>query len=152
MIHFIKVHVSRWPTLPPGLTSLVAGAALIAAFLAGADYIAAPPDKARLLSSVEAAIPLDIWGIYMVTAVCLAIYRWASDRWWVTDLGHSALVGIYLAFGIGVFLSLADDWQWYGWRPGVNRLAMAIIHYALARAAWLRWDVVREERNQGQSL
>ncbi|MCB0957728.1 MAG: hypothetical protein KDB12_16360 [Ilumatobacter sp.] len=125
------------------LTAVLAAVALAAAAISGADYILLPPGDARLLSDVEAAIPLDDWGIYILAAVSIATAGAVLDRWWLTVLGHAALAGVYGAFAIGVFLTVLDAGTLFGYRPGAHRFCLATLHAVLAASAWRRWDDAR---------
>lgn len=137
--------MKSFASIPPHLTSVLAVTSLVAAVLAGIDYIIIPVEQARLLSEVEAAIPLNWWGAYMLAASATAVIGWMFDRWWLTAIGHAAIAGIYAAFGIGVILTVIAAGDYYGWRPGFNRLCIAALHVVLASAAWLRWDAIRED-------
>lgn len=142
-----KKIADRFSRMGPGLTSsmtaLIAGAALLTAIMAGLDYIASPVDKI-MLSIVETAVPLDVWGIYMIAAAVAAIFGWVTGRWWLTILGHAALIGIYMAFGTGVIMQVLNSEDWFGWRTGTNRFCLALINFVLAKVAWQNWDLSRE--------
>lgn len=133
------------PGMSPAMTAFIAGAAIFTALATGLDYIAIPPDH-RQLSDLENAVPLDVWGVYMVFASCVAVAGWASERWWMSALGHAALAGVYLAFGVGVLLTVLTAPDFYGWRPGFARMCIGIVHVALTMAAWGNWDRVRDRR------
>ena len=94
----------RGPALGPVATATIAGTSLLTALLSGIDYIVTPEDSHLVLTSIEHAISLDAWGVYTVLAACLAAIGALSNRWWITILGHSALAGIYGAFGSRVFI------------------------------------------------
>lgn len=149
--HFTIGFWRRNPALSPALTTLISGVALTTALASGLDYIALPAQKTQL-SDLESAVPLDVWGAYMVAATGVAVLGWAYGRWWLTALGHAALAGIYAAFGVGVLLSVADMGNWYGGRPGFARLCIATVHAALTVAAWRNWDDARDARDTREEL
>ena len=141
--------LNRGPALTPTLTTLVSATVLALAIISGSDYIAVPENSVSSLSAIELSVPLDLWGAYMIAAAFLAIWGWSMSCWWLVVLAHSMLGGIYVAFGAGSLILVFEEDIWYGWRFGATRLCVSVIHFALAKAAWAKWDLARDLKDVG---
>lgn len=120
----------------PGATLLQAGA-FLTALLRGIDYLAMPPGMStRTLSYVEAALPYSAWGAMFAAAGTLGLAGQLMRRWPVAAVAHGALVGLYLAIGLGQLLAIAALGETHGWRTGIGWiLGGALVHAVLCEAS-----------------
>lgn len=115
---------------------------LLSVFVAisqGSDYIARPTDTAPTLSVAESALDFDFWGGIFLFFASLALAGALFSVWPVAIIGHGVLAFNYLAISLGVFWSLIDNWQGYGWNTGVIYISFAIFHALVADGCYDEW-------------
>lgn len=145
----MKFRVKRWTgpagrlALSPALTTALAASVLTSAAGRGADYIATTKDTPDVLSVVERAMPLDFWGFLLLGVAIAAAVCWIRRIWPGIIVAHMTIAGIYIAFGAGAMLAVAENWSAGGWRTGIGFFAAGAVHVILSRGAVREWDRVR---------
>ncbi len=147
--HLSHSRSSRWASmmwprvaLSPGLTTSLAAAALASALSAGLDCLLVL--QAGQLSPIEAAAPLDFWGLLMIGGVVCVVVGWIFRYWPGVILAHMLLAGIYCARGVSALvwmvINLRTTGQWHGssWVSWV--VLQSVVHLVLAEAARRQWD------------
>lgn len=130
--------------MSPGLTVILAWSSLFAASVCGLDYIFLP-QRETVLTVVEKAAPIWLWGAGMVAGPILGGIGWITRRWPLAIFGHALLAGLAAAFGVGLCWEGAADISGTGWRDGVGFIFMqAMVHTMVVIALWREWDRARQ--------
>lgn len=130
--------------LSPGLTVALAWTSLFAASIRGLDYILLP-QNAAVLTIVEKAAPLWLWGWSLVLGSFMSGVGWITRRWPLGIFGHAMLAGQTAAFGVGLCWQGAGDLAGTGWRDGVGFIfVQAMVHTMVVIALWREWDRARQ--------
>ena len=137
--------LARMPalTLSPRFTAALVGVLLAAALVRGLDYMLLPQEPPEILSVVEAAAPIWVWGLGLVVGVLLAGTGWPSRFWPGAIVGHAVLAGIYAALAAGMVARGYTDIAGVGWRDGIDFGGVALVHVLLVVLAWREWDRAR---------
>lgn len=125
-------HLHRRGTWEPAalinvdLWALLTGLIVVAS-LRGADY-ATGEDGGRGISVVEAAFPLTVWAALILTGAALLTIGIALRAHAAVWAGHLWLSAVYLALGVGVWLSAIEQPWWDGFRSAGDLLLFGAIH------------------------
>ncbi|KKB98834.1 hypothetical protein [Mycolicibacter arupensis] len=137
---------SLWPpyaAIGPRVVLTLAVTSLACAMINGTDYLVLPQDEAAL-SFTESALPIHVWGALLLFCVSLAVGGYLVHRWPLTILGHALLAGVFLAIGVGEFVTFLHNIAGDELRVGtLYVLGQAVLNVVLTVMAWLRWDAAR---------
>lgn len=140
---------ARFPHRPtgswaPGLQadlSLVAMWAFgLEATIRGIDY--ATGDRAGVteaLSVVEAALPLQVWGVLILTGATTFLTGAIMRKHNPIIAGSLILMATYMALAVGLFMRMVErGWPWDGFRTPTMFVAISALYGLYAFSAYLK--------------
>jgi hypothetical protein len=121
---------------------------MLAAILRGIDYLVPPAPATTVLSTIEKAAPVDLWGTLFVIGGMVGLVGLRITRWPLAALGHVILLACYAAFAMGSFVDMLSRSGLEGWRsPADWALVFSVIHWGFADASLDVWKEEKERRD-----
>lgn len=118
---------------------------LFAAIARGLDYLIPPGPSTNVLSTVEKAAPMGVWGLLFVVGGVVGLVGLKVDRWPLAGIGHVILLACYSSFAVGAMVDVLHHGGFEGWRTPLDwLLVFAVIHWGYTDASL---DVWREKRH-----
>ena len=112
---------------------------ILMAISQGIDYILRPEDASWSMTFIERALPLDFWGSLFIGIALLALFGIVCQVWPIATFAHGTLTILYLAFTVGVTVSVISDGRGWGWQTGTFYLGLAMFHSLAANGCYDEW-------------
>ncbi|AJA43329.1 minor tail protein [Mycobacterium phage Sbash] len=129
-----------WRLVRTDTLQLVQLFVLAAAVVRGMDYLITPPGSSEVLNLIERAAPLWFWAAVFIAFGMLGLVGewWMSfgvspQRWIASYIAHAALVGLYVAVGLGALVDVLDRQPPYGFRTPLEWMFIAVVHAIFVR-------------------
>lgn len=152
-MHFPKK--GEWtPGLQSDLSVISMCALALEALIRGVDYITGDGDNVtQSLTVVEQTMPLQIWGIMLLTGGMTFLAGIMLRRFGLVILGSVLSMAIYSALTVGLFLRMVErGWPWDGYRTPLMFAVIALLFGLVAFSAYLKkaaHDAERSMQNGG---
>lgn len=138
--HFLDNYVQLRVSLIYPEVVFVQICVIIAALARALDYLIPPNPDIDVLSVVESAMPLPVWGGLMLLGGLLALLGLHWERFPWAFLGHTLLAAVYLAFTAGAFIEVMSRDTIEGWRTPIEwLLVFTAVHWGFANASIDEW-------------
>lgn len=138
------------PSVPRSTAQWILAALGLEVFLRGLGLFI--QDSPRVVMTlVEAAIPLDIWGALTILASLLLLYGVLFRRGLPIFYGATTTMAIYLAFGWGAALQVAElGWPWNGLKSVTTIVMLGFVWGLIAYGT--RVMMLAQERSEIDGL
>ena len=105
----------------------------------GIEYLLRPHGVTRVLNAVEAALPFQVWALWLIIP---AVIGFVANRrsWWPVAIGcHMASAAAYAGLTYGIIAGVIGAGQAWGWQIAPAYALLCVLH-----GFWVFVDIFRE--------
>ena len=103
------------------------------------------------LTLVEAALPLDVWGVISILTACVILAGVILKRAGLIFYGSTTIMALYLTLGWGAILRVAElGWPWNGFKTVTTLIILGLAWGLVAHGTRVMMRAQAQTRAQVQ--
>ena len=103
------------------------------------------------LTLVEAALPLDVWGVISILTACVVLAGVGLKRAGFIFYGSTTIMALYLALGWGAALRVAEiGWPWNGFKTVTTLIILGLAWGLVAHGTRVMMRAQAQERAESK--